>query len=49
MAFNILKCMDDPSNRSQKPPRQAVIYPDPNALSLWLLPSPSRILARPVL
>ncbi len=27
--FQYFKVMDDPSNRSQKPPRQAVIYPDP--------------------
>lgn len=27
--FRFFKVMDDPSNRSQKPPRQAVVYPNP--------------------
>ena len=27
--FRFFKVMDDPSNRAQKPPRQAVVYPNP--------------------
>ena len=27
--YQYFKVLDDPSNRAQKPPRQAVIYPDP--------------------
>lgn len=27
--FRFFKVMDDPSNRAQKPPRQAIIYPTP--------------------
>lgn len=28
--FRLFKVLDDPSNRSQKPPRQAVVYPAPS-------------------
>lgn len=32
--FQFFKVMDDPSNRSQQPPRQAVVYPTP-MMSPW--------------